>query len=105
MWDGQRREDQCGSVALPQPSPPKHLRFPTGHSTEHEAQLSSSVECLDTANPNTLEAEQAGSLLFLRRTDLGCQCCAWQDSTGALGVIREPQFSCANKAAAPWAMI
>lgn len=58
-----------------------------------------------TANPNTLEAEEAGSLLCPRRTDLGCQCCPWQDSAGALGVIREPQLSCANRAAAPRAMI
>lgn len=59
----------------------------------------------DTANPNAVEAEEAGNLLCPRRTGLGFQCCPWQDSSGALGVIREPQLSCANRAAAPRALI
>lgn len=59
----------------------------------------------DTANPNTWEAEEAGSLFCPRRTELGCQCCLWQDSAGALGVIREPQFCSANRDAAPCAMM
>lgn len=59
----------------------------------------------DAANPSAAEAEAAGSLLCPRRTDLGCQCCPWQDSAGALGVIREPQLSCANRAAPPRAPI
>lgn len=50
-WDGQRREDQCGSMALLQPSPPKYLNFPTAHSSEHEAQLLTSVECLGYSKP------------------------------------------------------
>lgn len=105
VWDGQR-----GRISVaPQPCcSPAHQNtsiFPLVTAQNRRFSRRPMLSAWDTANPNTLEAEEAGNLLCLRRTDLGCQCCRRQDSAGALGVIGESQFSCANRAAAPQVMI